>query len=53
MTSASSGNAPRRSRAPLAVTAAIIAALVIAFFMFAGFYTDILWYDQLGFVNVL
>jgi uncharacterized membrane protein (UPF0182 family) len=53
VTSASSGNAPRRSRAPLAVTAAIIAALVIAFFMFAGFYTDILWYDQLGFVNVL
>ncbi|OUE08510.1 hypothetical protein CMsap09_06150 [Clavibacter michiganensis] len=43
----------RRSRAPLAITAAIIAALVIAFFIFAGFYADVLWYDQLGYLGVL
>ncbi|WP_199184288.1 UPF0182 family protein [Cryobacterium sp. Y62] len=53
MTSSSADNAPRRSRAPLAITAAIIAGLVILFFIFAGLYTDVLWFDQLGFVNVL
>ena len=52
MTSSSS-SAPPRSRAPLAITAAIIAGLVILFFIFAGLYTDVLWFDQLGFVNVL
>ncbi|WP_435081361.1 UPF0182 family membrane protein [Clavibacter michiganensis] len=52
MTSTSARPA-RRSRAPLAITAAIIAALVIAFFIFAGFYADVLWYDQLGYLGVL
>jgi uncharacterized protein len=42
-----------RSRSTLAITAGILAALVILFFVFANFYTDILWYDQLGFLNVL
>ena len=46
-------SAPRRSRTPLAITAAIIAGLVILFFIFAGLYTDVLWFDQLGFLNVL
>ena len=45
--------APRRSRTPLAITAAIIAGLVILFFIFAGLYTDVLWFDQLGFLSVL
>jgi uncharacterized membrane protein (UPF0182 family) len=31
----------------------VVALLVIAFFVFAGIYADVLWYDQLGFVNVL
>ncbi|TFD50664.1 UPF0182 family protein [Cryobacterium frigoriphilum] len=31
----------------------MIAGLVILFFIFAGLYTDVLWFDQLGFVNVL
>ncbi|WP_174776550.1 UPF0182 family protein [Cryobacterium sp. TmT2-59] len=53
MTSQSSGRSPQRSRAPLAITAAIIAGLVIAFFVFAGFYADVLWFDQLGFLSVL
>ena len=43
----------KRSRAPLAITAAILAALVIAFFIFAGFYADVLWYDHLGYLGVL
>ena len=43
----------RRSRAPLGIAIAIIAALVILFFIFASLYSDWLWYDQLGFVEVL
>ncbi len=31
----------------------MIVALVILFFVFAGLYADILWYQQLGFLNVL
>ena len=53
MSSSAADNAPRRSRAPLAITAAIIAGLVILFFIFAGLYTDVLWFDQLGYLNVL
>jgi uncharacterized membrane protein (UPF0182 family) len=49
----SANPAASRSRRTLAVTAAIIAALVVAFFIFTSLYTDVLWYDQLGFVNVL
>ena len=43
---------PRR-RAPIAITIGIVGALVIAFFVFAGIYADVLWYQQLGFVEVL
>lgn len=53
MTTSSAGSAPRRSRAPLAITAAIVAGLVILFFIFAGLYADVLWFDQLGFLSVL
>nr|WP_308799333.1 UPF0182 family protein [Agromyces protaetiae] len=41
-----------RRRAPIAITIGIVALLVIAFFVFAGIYADILWYDQVGFLNV-
>ena len=51
--SPAAASAPRRGRAPLAITAAIIAGLVILFFIFAGLYTDVLWFDQLGFLSVL
>lgn len=48
---------PRRprssSRVALFVTVAVIAVLVIGFVAFSGFYADILWYDQLGFLEVL
>ena len=43
---------PRR-RAPIAITIGVVALLVIAFFVFVGLYADVLWYDQLGFLNVL
>lgn len=36
-----------------AVTVVIVAVLVVAFFIFAGLYADVLWYDQLGFLSVL
>ncbi|MEO8262750.1 MAG: UPF0182 family protein, partial [Pseudolysinimonas sp.] len=42
-----------RTRAALAITAAIVAVLVIAFFVFAGLYADVLWFDQLNFLEVL
>lgn len=46
--------APRsRTRAALAITAAILAVLIIAFFIFSGLYADVLWFDQLGFLEVL
>ncbi|SMQ67530.1 hypothetical protein SAMN06295909_1748 [Plantibacter sp. VKM Ac-1784] len=43
----------QRRRAPIAITVAIIAALLIGFFMFSGFYADLLWFQQLGFTEVL
>lgn len=42
-----------RSRATLLISIAIIAVLVIAFFIFASLYSDWLWFNQLGFANVL
>ncbi|MDY0909320.1 UPF0182 family protein [Microbacterium sp. CFBP9034] len=44
---------PSRSRRIIAISLAIIAALVVAFFAFANLYADFLWYDQLGFDSVL
>ncbi len=46
---------PARSstRVALAVTAAIIGVIVIGFITFSGFYADILWFDQLGYLEVL
>jgi len=42
-----------RTRAALAITAAILAVLIIAFFVFSGLYADVLWFDQLDFLEVL
>jgi uncharacterized membrane protein (UPF0182 family) len=44
---------PSRTRRVIAITLAIIAALVVAFFVFASLFADWLWYDQLGFEEVL
>ncbi|WP_173924642.1 UPF0182 family protein [Agromyces sp. Marseille-P2726] len=43
----------RRRRAPIAITIGVVALLVIAFFVFVGLYADVLWFSQLGFLNVL
>ena len=56
MSSTSAGSTERstsRTRVTLTVTAVIIAVLVIAFFIISNLYTDILWYDQLGYLPVL
>jgi uncharacterized membrane protein (UPF0182 family) len=44
---------PNRSRRIIALSLAVIAALVVAFFVFANLYADWLWFDQLGFTGVL
>ncbi|WP_423923223.1 UPF0182 family protein [Frigoribacterium sp. 2-23] len=54
MTSSASSRPARRSpRLPILVTVAVLAALIIAFFIFSSLLTDYLWYQQLGFANVL
>jgi uncharacterized protein len=45
--------APNRSRRIIAISLAIIAALVVAFFVFANLYADWMWFAQLGFTGVL
>jgi uncharacterized protein len=42
-----------RTRATIAIGAAILAVLVILFFIFASLYTEVLWFEQLGFQEVL
>jgi uncharacterized membrane protein (UPF0182 family) len=42
-----------RTRAALTITAVIVAALVVLFFLFSSLYADVLWFDQLGFLSVL
>jgi uncharacterized membrane protein (UPF0182 family) len=50
----STANPPvNKTRSALAITAAIIAVLVVVFFIVANLYTDVLWFDQLDFLNVL
>lgn len=42
-----------RSRVTVLITIAVLAALVIIFFVFASLYTDWLWFQQLGYLKVL
>ncbi|MCM3503414.1 UPF0182 family protein [Microbacterium sp. P26] len=44
---------PNRSRRIISITLAVIAVLVVAFFVFANLYSDWLWFSQLGFTTVL
>lgn len=53
MTSAQNQQPANRSRGTLVITVVIIAAIVVAFFIFAGLYADWLWFQQLGFTTVL
>ena len=45
--------ATARKRSPLVLTLIVVIALAVAFYYFTGFYTDYLWFDQLGFAQVL
>jgi len=42
-----------RGRTPLIVTLVVLGAIVAGFFFFASLYTEVLWFDQLGFLQVL
>ncbi len=42
-----------RSRLAFLITIAVVAVLVIAFFIFSSLYTDWLWFAQVGYLNVL
>jgi uncharacterized protein len=42
-----------RTRATLTITAIVLAAIIILFFIFAGLYSDWLWFQQLGYLKVL
>ncbi|GAA3927806.1 UPF0182 family protein [Microbacterium soli] len=54
MTTSSAPAATRSSsRRIIAVSVAIIFALIVAFFIFASLYTEYLWFDQLAFSTVL
>lgn len=51
MAEQSSRRRPRR--AVIAITIAALVALIVAFFIFANLYSEVLWYSQLGFEKVL
>jgi uncharacterized protein len=42
-----------RTRATLTITVIILAVLIILFFVFAGLYSDWLWFQQVGYLKVL
>ncbi len=44
---------PSPFRRAIGITLAVIAVIVVAFFVFASLYADWLWFDQLGFTSVL
>ncbi|WP_394939054.1 UPF0182 family protein [Psychromicrobium sp. YIM B11713] len=52
MTSGQSTTAPQRRRGALLPTLIILVLAVIAFVFFANVYTEILWFNQLGFQDV-
>ncbi|WP_081993502.1 UPF0182 family protein [Kocuria sp. ZOR0020] len=43
---------PGRGRSPLFITVAIVVALIAAFVAFTQLYTEILWFSQVGYLNV-
>ncbi|MDP3208387.1 MAG: UPF0182 family protein, partial [Rhodoglobus sp.] len=52
-TSGSSNRPASRTRVTLTITAVVIAVVVIVFFIVANLYTDVLWFSQVGYLNVL
>jgi len=53
VTTASSAAPRSRTRTTVAITVVVLAVLVIAFFIFSNLYSDWLWFQQLGFLEVL
>ncbi|MCS5496608.1 UPF0182 family protein [Cnuibacter physcomitrellae] len=53
MTSQQAEKPARRTRVTLAIAIAVVVALAVGFFVFATLYSDVLWYDQLGYLSVL
>ena len=43
----------RQRPSPLLITVLIVGAIIGAFVLFSGFYADVLWFDQLGFIQIL
>lgn len=43
----------KKNASPLAITIVGVVALVLLFIWFASIWTEVLWYDQLGYLNVL
>ncbi|WP_309127987.1 UPF0182 family protein [Microbacterium sp.] len=52
-TSAPTPATPSPTRRILAISVAVIAAIIAGFFLFASLYTEYLWFDQLEFASVL
>lgn len=53
MSNAASTGRKLGNRGPVAITIGILVVLLIVFFAFASVYADVLWYQQVGFFNVL
>lgn len=51
-TANTSSRAPRRRNKPLLMTAAIVAVAIVVFVFASQVYTDVLWYNQLGYLKV-
>ncbi|GIG26329.1 UPF0182 family protein [Cellulomonas denverensis] len=48
-----SGGGARRRRNPLVITALVLVAIVLVVILLAQFWTEVMWFDQLGFSTVL
>ncbi len=49
----SSGGRPARRRSPIGIAIAVVGALVVLLLLLAQFWTEVLWFQQLDFANVL
>ncbi|WP_407318731.1 UPF0182 family protein [Isoptericola halotolerans] len=47
------GPPPARRRSPLLITVVVLAALVAALIFLATFWTEVLWFTQVGYANVI
>ncbi|SDS76328.1 hypothetical protein SAMN04489860_2306 [Paraoerskovia marina] len=47
------GPPAQRRRSPLVITLIVLAAIVVALFLLAEFWTEVLWFTQLGYQEVL